>query len=103
MVLRVKVVKAIRAAEWWEYKLPPILAIAYATSLFSDVPLYELTPFYLFYLASLVVGAIYVSFINDITDIDADLAAGKWNRMVGIPAKWRWLFPIGCVIIGVVF
>src|SRR5690606_12825170 len=103
MALRMKVVKTIRAAEWWEYKLPPILAIAYATSLFSDVPLYELTPFYLFYLASLVIGAIYVSFINDITDIDADLAAGKLNRMVGIPATWRWLFPFGCAVIGLVF
>jgi len=67
------------------------------------MPLYKVAPYCLFYLVSLVIGAIYVSIINDITDIDADRAAGKRNRLVGIPAKWRWLFPIGCVVIGMVF
>lgn len=70
----------IRAGEWWEFKLVPIFAAFYATALTLDVPLLTLWRTAITVLLALVPGAIYVSVINDLTDRDEDLAAGKRNR-----------------------
>jgi 1,4-dihydroxy-2-naphthoate octaprenyltransferase len=94
--------KAIRISEWWEYKLSPLLAVAYATSLFSDVPLYLKTIYILTLLAAVAAGAIYVSLINDITDIAEDRIAGKYTYMMRIPGGRRWLLPFACVSFGLV-
>ena len=72
-----------RAAEWWEYKFVPIFALFYATGVLLDVPLATLWPQVLTLLLALVPGAVYVSVLNDITDRDQDLAAGKANRLAG--------------------
>ncbi|WP_316820144.1 UbiA family prenyltransferase [Pedobacter gandavensis] len=97
------VFKVIRSQEWWGYKLPPLLAIGYATALMSDVPLHQIALQLLFLLAALIVGAIYVSVINDITDLEEDLASGKSNRIQKIPVKLRWLIPIFCISLGLMF
>jgi 4-hydroxybenzoate polyprenyltransferase len=73
----------VRAGEWWEYKLAPIFASFYATALTLQVPVSSLWPAALTILLALVPGAAYVSVINDITDRDEDLAAGKANRLAG--------------------
>ncbi len=73
----------VRAGEWWEYKLAPILAAFYATALTLQVPVSSLWRAALILLLALVPGAAYVSVINDLTDRDEDLAAGKANRLVG--------------------
>lgn len=57
-------------------------------------------PQLVFLLLALVVGAVYVSIINDMTDIEADLASGKSNRMVGIRPEIRWIFPTICALVG---
>jgi hypothetical protein len=93
----------IRSQEWWEYKLPPLLAIGYATTLMSPLPLYKTALWLFFLLSALVIGAVYVSVINDITDLDEDLASGKANRIQAIPAKFRWLIPALCILAGLVF
>lgn len=90
----------IRSVEWWEYKLPPLLAIGYATALKTEGMFMQAIPQLLFLLLALIVGAVYVSIINDMTDIEADLASGKSNRMVGIRPKIRWIFPTLCAIAG---
>jgi 4-hydroxybenzoate polyprenyltransferase len=74
---------SLRAGEWWEYKLVPILAMFYATSLTLDASLSRLWSSLLLLLLALVPGAVYVSVINDFTDRTEDLAAGKANRLVG--------------------
>lgn len=73
----------VRAGEWWEYKLAPILAAFYATALTLQVPVSSLWASALTLLLALVPGAAYVSVINDLTDRDEDLAAGKPNRLAG--------------------
>jgi 4-hydroxybenzoate polyprenyltransferase len=93
----------IRSQEWWTYKLPPLLAIGYATSTFSKAPLYHIAAPLLFILISLVIGAIYVSVINDITDLEEDILSGKKNRMQHVKPEMRWLIPICCLLIGVFF
>lgn len=72
-----------RAGEWWEYKLSPIFGVFYATALMLQVPASSLWQALLTVLVALVPGAAYVSVINDLTDVDEDLAAGKPNRMAG--------------------
>lgn len=97
------IVSVIRSQEWWEPKLSPLLAIGYATASFSGVSLVMLIPWLLFLLASIIVGAVYVSVINDLADMREDLASGKENRMAGIPHAIRWLIPIACVLLGFLF
>lgn len=98
-----KIFNIIRSQEWWAHKLPPLLAIAYATVLMSPVTLYRVAIWSIFLLSSLVVGAIYVSVINDITDLEEDLASGKSNRVQQIPKQYRWIIPGVCVLLGFVF
>lgn len=93
----------IRAPEWWGYKLPPLLSVAYASALIADCELYRIAPLFLFFLGSLAIGAIYVSVINDITDIKEDTAVGKKNRMVFLSPWSRGLLVVGCLVIGGVF
>lgn len=74
---------AIRASEWWDYKLVPILAAFYATAAMLGTPIARLWPSVALLLASMLAGAAYVSLINDLTDIAEDRAAGKFNRLAG--------------------
>ncbi len=98
-----KILNTIRSHEWWEYKLPPLLAIGYATALSSAMPFYKVAIWLLFLLAAIMVGAIYVSIINDITDLQEDIASGKKNRMASVSAKVRWIFPAVCILLGLMF
>ncbi|GGA94829.1 UbiA family prenyltransferase [Puia dinghuensis] len=97
------ILKTIRHGEWWDYKLPPILALGYATNFYSETPLYKTALWLLFLLVSVFVGAAYVSFINDITDIEVDALSGKHNRMSNIPRRIRWIFPAICIVAGLFF
>lgn len=92
--------KLIRASEWWGFKLPPLLSIAYATTLLSEGRLYALSPHYLFFLLSLAIGAIYVSIINDLTDIQEDQAVGKRNRVANLSPWARTAIVAGCFAAG---
>jgi hypothetical protein len=98
-----KVFRIIRSNEWWEYKMSPLLALGYATVLFSSMPLYKVSVRLFFLLIAIIIGAIYVSVINDITDLEEDLAAGKSNRILKIPAGYRWMFPSLCIVAGLLF
>jgi len=98
-----KVFNIIRSQEWWAHKLPPLLAIGYATALMSTQLLYKVALWLVFLLSSLVVGAIYVSVINDITDLEEDIASGKSNRIQQVPPKFRWIIPAACVLLGIGF
>jgi hypothetical protein len=79
------VATVIRGGEWWDYKLVPILTGFYATALYADVPVSELWSNLTVLLLSLIPGAAFVSVLNDITDVRDDEAAGKLNRMAGLP------------------
>src|ERR1043166_3388662 len=98
-----KILRIIRSGEWWEYKLSPLLAIGYATALLNSTSVYRVAPWLLLILISTIVGATYVSVINDITDIQEDLAAGKNNRMSKINTRLRWIIPTCCAAVGVLF
>src|SRR5476651_2315092 len=76
------------------------MAVAYATLLIAGKSFFDATPRLVFLLVALFTGAVYVSTINDITDIEVDKAAGKINRMSKIPEKVRWLIPAACAACG---
>lgn len=93
----------IRSSEWWEYKIPPFLALGYATALMAGVSFLELGIWFLFLLLCIALGAVFVSVINDITDLEEDIASGKHNRMERVPQKLRWAIPVLCILIGFLF
>jgi hypothetical protein len=75
--------RMIRAYEWWEFKLVPVLTAFYATALMLDVPASAIWREALMALVAIVPAAVYASVINDLTDLGDDLAAGKPNRLAG--------------------
>lgn len=77
---RIRVTQVIRAGEWWEFKLVPIFALFYATALLLHRSVISLWPGLVMVLLALAPGAAYVSVINDLSDRDDDLAAGKPNQ-----------------------
>ncbi|MGE9314343.1 UbiA family prenyltransferase [Niabella sp. CJ426] len=93
----------IRSHDWWDYKLPPILAVGYATLLSGDKNIFDYYGYIVLILLSVVVGAIYVSIINDVSDIEVDHKAGKNNKMASLPKVMRWLLPLACLSLGAGF
>jgi len=98
-----KAIKTIRASEWWGYKLAPLLAIGYATAMKSGGSLLDASPYLLYLMLAMALGAAYVSVINDITDMEEDLAIGKKNRMAGVRPSRRWLFPAVALLLGAAY
>jgi 4-hydroxybenzoate polyprenyltransferase len=90
-----KLLKVIRAVEWWEYKFPPILVVGYLILTKSATSISTVIPLFLFIIFSLVAGAVYVSILNDVTDIKDDHLAGKHNRMASYNTSTR----VGWVIL----
>jgi 4-hydroxybenzoate polyprenyltransferase len=94
--------KFTRYVEWWEYKLPPLLSVAYATLIYYDYPLENAWKQIITLLAAVIVGAIYVSVINDLTDIKEDLKAGKRNSMANLPIAIRFVI-VAIILVAAVF
>jgi 4-hydroxybenzoate polyprenyltransferase len=86
--MRDRVTRILRAGEWWDYKLVPILTFFYATAYSLGVGVSQMWGAVLLLLLSLLPGAAYVSVINDITDVADDLASGKRNGMAG--RSWQF-------------
>ncbi|HEX2763401.1 MAG TPA: UbiA family prenyltransferase [Allosphingosinicella sp.] len=80
---------AVRTGQWWEHKLVPIVTAFYATALFRGAAITSLWSEGLIFLLSLLPGAVFVSVVNDLTDIRSDAAAGKANRMAGRSPAFR--------------
>lgn len=103
MIARInKIYRSFRTSDWWEYKISPILAIAYATSITLDSSVNNNILWILILIVSITIGAIFVSTINDISDIEDDIASGKPNRMTNINIKYRWIIPTTCILLGLI-
>jgi 4-hydroxybenzoate polyprenyltransferase len=89
-----------RSHEWWEFKIPPLLATAYGTALLLHVSIHELWPLLLLILFSLLPGAAYVCVLNDITDLEDDLRCGKANRMAGRSVWFKFFGLTACLLPG---
>jgi hypothetical protein len=96
-----KVFKFTRHSEWWEYKLVPLLAISYSTMQVAHYPLDRIIFKLIFSLIAIIIGAVYVSVINDLTDIEEDLIAGKTNRLSSLKMLNRIIIVVACIAAGV--
>ena len=96
-------VASVRAGEWWDYKLVPLLTAFYATLALLDRPIGPLWLGALTLLLALVPGAAFVSLLNDLTDLDEDRAAGKANRMAGRSLAFRIAAILVPVTAGLIF
>lgn len=99
-LLRAKLAETSRVQAWWSNKFAPVLGTFYATACLVGAPVAPLLPRLLLLLLALVVGATYVSVLNDWTDLADDLAAGKRNHLAARPAALPALVVGGCLAAG---
>lgn len=92
--------KFTRYSEWWEYKMVPILSVAYLTTISIHQPLKTALPRIGLLFTALIVGAIYVSVLNDITDIHEDAVANKRNTMAKISPWVQAAILLSCLLFG---
>ena len=97
-----EILRTVRAAERWEFKLGPILAIIYATAFLLGLSIISLWPVALIVMVALTAFAVYVSVINDFTDRADDMASGKTNRLVGKSLTFIATVLAVCILSGVV-
>jgi len=86
----------LRGSDWWFYKIPPLLAIAYAEILLQSPPPQTALATLLALLASMFFVAAYGHVINDIFDVEVDLQAGKHNQIATLSNLQRILL---CIIL----
>jgi 1,4-dihydroxy-2-naphthoate octaprenyltransferase len=76
----VRISGAVRAGEWWEYKIAPALAAFYGASWLAQTPVSASWRAAVVLIVALAAEAAYVSVLNDLTDRADDRAAGKTLR-----------------------
>lgn len=92
--------RTVRANEWWEFKLGPVLAAMYASAFLLRVSIFSLLPLIFIVLVALAACAAYVSVINDFTDRADDVASGKTNRLVGKSSSFIGAVIAFCILSG---
>lgn len=89
-----------RTSEWFQWKIPPLLAAGYAVIFINDLPFSsDILDLALLIISICMVGA-YGYIINDVFDIEQDLAAGKKNTMVKLSPFMRFFLLGLCLLIG---
>jgi tetratricopeptide (TPR) repeat protein/4-hydroxybenzoate polyprenyltransferase len=92
--------KAVRSHDWWLYKIPPLLAIAYAEILLLDIPVLRSILTVSALLFAIACVAAYGHLINDSFDIEIDRQVGKHNSMAQFSPWQRALFCLAFVGLG---
>ncbi|MEH2059245.1 MAG: tetratricopeptide repeat protein [Nostoc sp.] len=92
----------LRGNDWWFYKIPPLLAIAYAEILLQATPTLQSIITLLSLIASMFFVAAYGHVINDIFDIEVDLQAGKHNRMAPLSNLQRIFWSASLAVVGLI-
>ena len=92
----------LRGNDWWFYKIPPLLAIAYAQILIQDTPTQQSIVTLLTLLISMFFVAAYGHVVNDIFDIEIDSQAGKQNRMASLSKGQQTLLSLSLAILGLI-
>lgn len=90
-----------RLWDWWEFKVPVFLGVAYLAAVGADITFETLWPRLIVIVAALVPVASYVCVINDITDRRDDRLAGKPNCMLSRSPLEQASWVIACIMGGV--
>lgn len=91
-----------RGSEWWVYKTPPLLAIAYIEIISQYLPFQQSLGTLLAILVSIFSIGAYGYIINDICDIEVDRRAGKLNRMASLSKKQRLFLILSFALAGLI-
>jgi 4-hydroxybenzoate polyprenyltransferase len=75
--------KAVRGPDWWAYKIPPLLATAYAGLVLFGLPAQTWRTLAAA-LSSIVLIAVYGYVLNDVCDVEADRLCRRPNRMASV-------------------
>jgi 1,4-dihydroxy-2-naphthoate octaprenyltransferase len=94
------VLGAARAGAWWEHKLAVLLGTGYATCAVAGVPILRHSGDLALLLGALVPGAVFVSVLNDVTDLESDRRAGKPNRLAGRPRVLAYAILAATILAG---
>ena len=86
--IRDDLIGVIRADEWWDYKLVPILSAFYATAVVLHVAVISLWAGALSLLLATAAAAVYASAINERTDRADDVAAGLREEFKARADRW---------------
>ncbi|WP_375492448.1 phytanoyl-CoA dioxygenase family protein [uncultured Nostoc sp.] len=92
----------VRGSDWWFYKIPPLLAIAYAEVLLQATPPLQFISTLVALLISMFFVAAYGHVVNDIFDIEVDLQAGKHNGMASLSKLQRFLLSASLAVAGLI-
>ncbi|MHA8067345.1 hypothetical protein V7S76_11795 [Aquirufa sp. ROCK2-A2] len=76
-----KIASLIRANDWWEPKIVPLLVVGYMTVNHYNENILAHFVWLLFLILAIALGAVFVSILNDYTDLTYDLASQKSNRL----------------------
>jgi len=101
MITKKNILEASRYNDWWGCKMSPLIAVGYGTAILAGVPLYRALAWIALVIGALVIGGVYASSLNDLSDLAEDMASGKTNRLSLILARYRWCFPVGALAVGV--
>src|ERR1043165_2375218 len=96
--IRDDLIGVIRADEWWDYKLLPILSAFYATAVVLHVAVISLWAGALSLLLAVAAAAVYASAINERTDRVDVMAAGKRNRAAEQPRSVAALLAVAVAV-----
>jgi len=92
--------RLVRSHDWWLYKIPPLLAIAYAEILLLDLPVLQSILTVSALLFAIACVAAYGHIINDSFDIEVDQQVGKRNAMAQFSPWQRALFCLALAGLG---
>jgi 4-hydroxybenzoate polyprenyltransferase len=81
--------KLARITDWWQYKIPPLLSIAYAVCMIIRIPFQVAIPLIVAIIMSLSCVAIFGYLINDIYDVEGDQRLGRTSEIVAQPVLNR--------------
>lgn len=98
-----KVPAILRSSDWWDYKIIPLLFVGYMTIMLWDENLMLHIGWLLFLIAAISAGAIYVSILNDYTDLNFDIASGKTNRLEHFSPLKRTFILMTSILISFLF
>jgi 4-hydroxybenzoate polyprenyltransferase len=90
----------VRADDWWNDKIPHLIAIAAIGLTDLDWTAAEGVITLALFLVSAIGVAAFGHVVNDLADIEADRAAGKPNRMGSLSRTARSALLAGCLLVG---
>jgi hypothetical protein len=83
-----RLARFVRADDWWDHKILPLVGVYAATALVLRAPVRAIWPAGLALAAALALLAAFAALINDLCDVEDDRRGGKPNLLALHPRSW---------------